>query len=94
MLAAVAYRMAVMAPAAFPASTYVAWADTIRVVLGGVDAAGNPHVTSGGIVTPAVNPLGWSDTAPWTAGSPEGNNFVVLMYAAWRDCIFAGVCRE
>ncbi|KAJ7132463.1 hypothetical protein C8R44DRAFT_731133 [Mycena epipterygia] len=62
----------------------------IRGVLGGVDAAGNPHVTSEGIVTPAVNPLGWSDTAPWTAGSPEGNNFVVLMYAAWRDCIYAG----
>ncbi|KAF7369524.1 hypothetical protein MVEN_00282200 [Mycena venus] len=94
MLAAVAYRMVVHAPEAFDAETYVAWADGIRAVLGGDDAAGNPHVTEEGIVTPAVNPLGWSDTAPWTAGSPEGNNFVVLLYAAWRDCIFAGLCKK
>ncbi|KAJ6541218.1 hypothetical protein DFH09DRAFT_1249472 [Mycena vulgaris] len=93
MLAAVAYRMAVLAPAAFPAATYVAWADSIRLELGGNDAEGNPHITSNGTATPAVNPLGWSDTAPWTAGSPEGNNFVVLLYAAWRDCVWAGLCR-
>ncbi|KAK7018324.1 hypothetical protein R3P38DRAFT_2982207 [Favolaschia claudopus] len=93
-LAAVAYRMVVHAPDAFDAKTYIGWADEIRAVIGGNDDAGNPHVTSTGIVTPAVNPLGWGDTAPWTAGSPEGNNFVVLMYAAWRDCIFAGVCKK
>ncbi|KAJ7088782.1 hypothetical protein B0H15DRAFT_780471 [Mycena belliarum] len=92
-LAAVAYRMAILAPEAFPASTYVAWADSMRLELGKNDAAGNPHVTADGVVTPAVNPLGWGDTAPWTTGSPEGNNFVVLLYAAWRDCIWSGVCR-
>jgi rhamnogalacturonyl hydrolase YesR len=68
MLAAVAYRMVVHAPGVFDAETYVTWADSIRTVLGGSDALGSPHVTSEGIVTPAVNPLGWSDTAPWTAG--------------------------
>ncbi|KAJ6452413.1 hypothetical protein C8R45DRAFT_640617 [Mycena sanguinolenta] len=94
MLAAVAYRMAVHAPGAFDAKTYVTWADSIRTVLGENDSAGHPHVTSEGIVTPAVNPLGWSDTAPWTAGSPEGNNFVVLMYSAWRDCILARICQK
>ncbi|KAJ7124655.1 Six-hairpin glycosidase-like protein [Mycena crocata] len=94
MLAAVAYRMAVLAPKAFPASTYVAWADGIRAEIGGTDAAGNPRITSEGVATPAVNPLGWGDTAPWTTGSPEGNNFVVLMYAAWRDCIYAGLCKK
>lgn len=26
--------------------------------------------------------------------SPEGNNFVVLMYTAWRDCVFAGLCKQ
>lgn len=36
--------------------------------MGGDDAEGNPHITSNGTATPAVNPLGWSDTAPWTAG--------------------------
>ncbi|KAJ7780081.1 hypothetical protein DFH07DRAFT_1025882 [Mycena maculata] len=53
LLAAVAYRMVVLAPTAFPAAT------------------GEPPITNTAI--PAVNPLG-----------PEGNNFVVLMYAAWR----------
>ncbi|KAJ7728269.1 hypothetical protein DFH07DRAFT_1066405 [Mycena maculata] len=94
MLAAVTYRMVVLAPTAFPAATYVPWADSIRAELGMNDADGNPHITSNGTATPAVNPLGWLDTAPWTAGSPEGNNFVVLLYAAWRDCIFAGVCKQ
>jgi hypothetical protein len=28
------------------------------------------------------------------ACSPEGNNFVVLLYAAWRDCIFTGLCEK
>ncbi|KAF7297380.1 hypothetical protein MIND_00971500 [Mycena indigotica] len=93
LLAAVAYRMAVLAPATI-GSKYVAWADDIRVLLGGKDAAGLPHITTNGTVTPAVNPLGWHDTKPFTAGSPEGNNFVVLLYAAWRDCIYAGVCKK
>jgi rhamnogalacturonyl hydrolase YesR len=68
MLAAVAYRMVVHAPGAFDVETYVGWADGVRTVLGGVDAEGNPHITTNGTATPAVNPLGWSDTAPWTAG--------------------------
>jgi hypothetical protein len=68
MLAAVAYRMVVHAPEAFDVETYVGWADGVRTVLGGVDAEGNPHITTNGTATPAVNPLGWSDTAPWTAG--------------------------
>ncbi|KAJ6596745.1 hypothetical protein B0H10DRAFT_2088065 [Mycena sp. CBHHK59/15] len=94
LLAAVAYRMAILQPHAFPAKTYVVWADGIRTVLGGNDAAGNPHITSNGTATPAVNPLGWGDTTPFTSGSPEGNNFVVLLYSAWRDCVWAGVCQS
>ncbi|KAJ7248982.1 hypothetical protein C8J57DRAFT_1475386 [Mycena rebaudengoi] len=92
MLASVAYRMVILDPEAFPAATYVAWADSIRAVISGTDALGSPHVTSTGIVAPAVDPLWWQSPTPWTAGSPEGNNFVVLMYAAWRDCVFAGLC--
>ncbi|KAF7361603.1 hypothetical protein MVEN_00503500 [Mycena venus] len=94
LIASVAYRMVILAPDAFPASTYIPWADGIRAVLSGNDAAGQPHITSNGTATPAVNPLAWLDTTPWTAGSPEGNNFVVLMYAAWRDCVWAGVCQN
>ncbi|KAF5376187.1 hypothetical protein D9757_009301 [Collybiopsis confluens] len=93
LIAAVAYRMAVLQPSSF-GEEYIQWADDIRTTLGSNDANGNPHVTANGTVTPAVNPLGWTDTTPYTAGSPEGNNFVVLMYAAWRDCIDADVCEE
>ncbi|EDR06770.1 uncharacterized protein LACBIDRAFT_299633 [Laccaria bicolor S238N-H82] len=71
---------------------YISWADNIRAVLGAYDASGNPHITKTGIATPAVNPLNWHDTTPYTSGSPEGQNFVVLMYAAWRDCVYAEVC--
>ncbi|KAJ4477455.1 hypothetical protein J3R30DRAFT_220920 [Lentinula aciculospora] len=93
LIASVAYRMAVLQPQTF-GSAYIQWAEGIRTTLAGNDTAGNPHVTSNGTVTPAVNPLNWYDTAPYTAGSPEGNNFVVLMYAAWRDCIIASVCSQ
>ncbi|KAE9398850.1 family 88 glycosyl hydrolase [Gymnopus androsaceus JB14] len=93
LLASVAYRMATLQPQTF-GSKYVQWADDIRITLGGNDADGNPHVTSNGTVTPSVNPLDWTDTTPYTAGSPEGQNFVVLMYAAWRDCILASICSE
>lgn len=93
LLAAVAYRMAVIQPETFGAR-YIAWAEGIRSTLGGDDKDGNPHVTRTGVVTPAVNPLGWLDTRKFTTGSPEGQAFVVLMYAAWRDCIIAKVCER
>ncbi|KAJ7477093.1 family 88 glycosyl hydrolase [Mycena galericulata] len=86
MLAAVAYRMAVLRPGEF-GKKYISFADGIRHTLAS-------HITSEGIATPAVNPLDWSDTTPFTTGSPEGNNFVVLMYAAWRDCVLENVCTN
>ena len=107
LLSSVAYRMAVLCPDVFASSpsfnssnstssnsnsTYIFWADNIRAVLGAYDASGKPHITKTGIATPAVDPLSWHDTAPYTSGSPEGQNFVVLMYAAWRDCVYAEVC--
>ncbi|KAF9049365.1 hypothetical protein BDZ89DRAFT_1089091 [Hymenopellis radicata] len=67
MIANVIYRMAVLQPQAF-GSKYVQ-----------VDSAGNPHVTAEGIITPTVNPLNWFDLAPFTAGSPEGNAFAVMI---------------
>ncbi|KAF7318774.1 hypothetical protein HMN09_00389700 [Mycena chlorophos] len=90
LLASVAYRMVVLSPnsESFPAKTYIPWADGIRRALGS-----NGHITSNGTATPAVNPEGWLDTTPLTSGSPEGQNFVVLMYAAWRDCVWAELCQ-
>ncbi|KAG6860963.1 hypothetical protein C0995_005328 [Termitomyces sp. Mi166 len=89
MLASVVYRMAVLQPQAC-GQKYVNWANRIRGVLGGKDSNGRPHVTEEGVATPAVNPLVWRDTIPLRTGSPEGQSFVVLMYTAWRDCVFAG----
>ncbi|KAJ7162598.1 hypothetical protein C8R43DRAFT_1086475 [Mycena crocata] len=86
MLAAVAYRMVVLRPFEF-GPKYISWADGIRMTMA-------LHISSSGIVTPAVNPLDWSDITPFTTGSPEGNNFVVLMYAAWRDCVLVSRCVD
>ncbi|RDB18363.1 Unsaturated rhamnogalacturonyl hydrolase YesR [Hypsizygus marmoreus] len=91
LLAAVAYRMVVLQPQEW-GNRYIKWADGIRATLSGNDDNGKPHITSKGIVTPAVNPLAWLDTKPFTRGSPEGQAFVVLMYAAWRDCVLDGRC--
>ncbi|KAF8970087.1 hypothetical protein BDZ97DRAFT_1791881 [Flammula alnicola] len=97
LLASVAYRLATLSSSRFSllgsaslskaeVQDYVAWAERIRATFGT-----DSHITTNGTATPAVNPLGWGDRAPYTAGSPEGQNFVVLMYAAWRDCVRAGV---
>ncbi|KAK7457789.1 hypothetical protein VKT23_010128 [Stygiomarasmius scandens] len=86
LIASVVYRMAVLQPDTFNAS-YVSWADSIQHTMAS-------HITTEGIATPAVNPLAWTDTNPWTSGSPEGQAFVILMYSAWRDCISAGVCEK
>ncbi|KAJ3932359.1 MAG: Six-hairpin glycosidase-like protein [Lentinula lateritia] len=89
LLASVSYRVVVLRPNIFYADgsdrTYVDWADGLRKTLA-------EHITANGTASPAVNPLNWSDTTQYTAGSPEGQNFVVLMYAAWRDCKIAEIC--
>lgn len=91
LLASVAYRLVSLKEYPLQHSTaakYIKFAESIRLTLRH-RKSGN-HVTNNGTVTPAVNPLGWGDRQPWTAGSPEGQNFVVLMYAAWRDWVLGG----
>ncbi|KXT11141.1 hypothetical protein AC579_4950 [Pseudocercospora musae] len=63
------------------------WADTNRKTIAA-------HINSDGIAGPAVNPLGWGDRTPYVKGSPEGQSFVVMLYAAWRDCHRAGACNS
>lgn len=92
LIASVCYRMALLQPQAF-GNSYIEWAEIIRGTLAGTDPAGYPHVSKDGIIAPTVDPLNWFSTEPYTAGSPEGNAFVVMMYAAWRDCILAGKCH-
>ncbi|KAI9740607.1 MAG: hypothetical protein M1834_005188 [Cirrosporium novae-zelandiae] len=84
LLTSVVYRMAVAAPEMF-GSSYISWADENRAAIAA-------HVTSNGTLSPAINPLNWGDTTPYTAGSPEGQSFGVLLYTAYRDCFCAGVC--
>ena len=91
LLAATVYRMAVLQPQVF-GQDYIAWADDIRSTLAG-NSTSTEHITAAGIATPAVNPLAWKDTTPYTKGSPEGQAMVVLMYAGWRECVKAGNCQ-
>jgi len=96
LLASVAYRLVTLSSASSllgvsklskpDQQKYLNWAEDIRKTFGS-----DGHITSDGIATPAVNPLGWGDREEFTNGSPEGQNFVILMYAAWRDCVKAQV---
>ncbi|KAF2682877.1 hypothetical protein K458DRAFT_306384 [Lentithecium fluviatile CBS 122367] len=77
-LAATALRMAKLEPENF-GQNYVDWA-------GRKKEAVDSHINTGnGIVLPAVNPMWWKDQNQYNSGSPEGQSFVVMMYAALRD---------
>lgn len=85
LLAAVAYRMAVLNPAMFAKPQYVDWAHQKRqAVLGRVD--------NNGFAYPAVNPLKHASTEP-VEKSAEGESFLLMLGSAWRDCVCAGVCK-
>lgn len=81
-LAATALRVVVLDPETF-GEEYTAWAvKKMDVVNGHIDETAGDNY---GIVSPAVNPLNWNDPNPFTTGSPEGQGFVVLLHAAYRD---------
>jgi rhamnogalacturonyl hydrolase YesR len=86
LFAATVYRMAVLVPERFATPKYLGWADDRRKAIAA-------HVDDDGILSPAVNPLNWGSRTPYTAGSPEGQSFGVLLYAAYRDCVCAGTCK-
>ncbi|KAF5346566.1 hypothetical protein D9758_013457 [Tetrapyrgos nigripes] len=94
MISAVIYRLAVLVPnLAYPSSPYIKFAETVCSLLGS-GLNGQQHIIVDGTATPTADPLCWQCTVPFTAGSPEGQSFVVAMYAAWRDCVKAGVCEH
>ena len=86
MIAANIYRLAVLAPDTFDTSKYISWADARR-------AAVAKSVDSMGLLKPVVNPYKYSQATPYSGTSPEGQSFTVLLYAAYRDCVCAGVCK-
>ena len=84
LLAAVAYRMAVLNPAMFAQSKYVNWAHQKReAVLALVD--------ENGYAFPAANPLKHDSKEP-VKESAEGVSFLLMLGSAWRDCVCARAC--
>ncbi|KAK0336532.1 hypothetical protein LTR91_015619 [Friedmanniomyces endolithicus] len=84
LLAATAYRMAVIKPEIYAQAPYLDWAHAKR-------AAVVSRIDDDGFAKPAVNPLKHSSREPVEA-SPEGESFLVMMGSAWRDCVCRGVC--
>lgn len=84
LLAAAAYRMAVLNPATFSQPKYLDWAHQKRQAV--ID-----RVDENGYAYPAVNPLDHSSREP-IKESPEGEAFLLILGSAWRDCVCAGVC--
>ncbi|KAF2647644.1 Six-hairpin glycosidase [Lophiostoma macrostomum CBS 122681] len=78
LIASAVFRMAVLEPEIF-GGAYIDWAvRKMNVVDSKIDEGS-------GILSPAINPLDWHDRTPFTSGSPEGQSFVVLLHAAYRD---------
>lgn len=84
LLAATAYRMAVLNPATFAQPKYLDWTNRKRrAVLELVD--------NDGLAYPTVNPLKHGSRDP-VRESPEGASFLLMLGASWRDCVCSGVC--
>lgn len=84
LLAATAYRMAVLNPAVFAQDKYLSWAaEKLKAVASLVD--------EDGFARPVVNLLNRDDRAP-AEKNAEGASHLIMMVSAWRDCVCAGVC--
>lgn len=84
-LAASVYRLAVLAPETFATSRYIGAADAWRKAV-------VKTVSSSGQLAPVVNPYSYTQNTAYDGPSPEAQDFAVLLYAAYRDCICAGKC--
>jgi hypothetical protein len=78
LMAATAFRMAVLEPGLF-GKRYTDWAITK------LEAVSRHIDEETGIVAPVVNSLNEGQRTPLEGINPEGQAFVVLLYAAWRD---------
>lgn len=84
-LAASVYRLAVLAPESFATSRYIGAADAWRKAV-------VKTVAASGQLAPVVNPYSYTQNSAYGSPSPEAQDFAVLLYAAYRDCICAGKC--
>ncbi|EME43355.1 hypothetical protein DOTSEDRAFT_89249 [Dothistroma septosporum NZE10] len=83
LLAATAYRMAVMRPDVFAKPMLLDWAHRKR-------RAVIKRIDDNGIARPAQNPLQHNSKIPFTGISGEGESFLLLLGTAWRDCVCTG----
>ncbi len=84
LMAATTFRMAVLEHGIF-GEQYTGWATSK------LEAVGRHIDEETGIVAPVVNSLKEGQRTPLNGINPEGQAFVVLLYAAWRDwTIFTG----
>jgi rhamnogalacturonyl hydrolase YesR len=83
LVAATAFRMAVLNPRNFGIE-YTIWATEK------LEAVGRHIDPETGIAAPVVNSLSEGQPTPLDGVNPEGQAFVVLCYAAWRDWKAAG----
>ncbi|PWN34604.1 uncharacterized protein FA14DRAFT_32030 [Meira miltonrushii] len=84
-LTAAALRLAVIRPSLAP--QMISFAKPLLTSLA-------KNTNNDGLLSPTVNPLDWYTTTPFTSGSPEGQAFISMAGAAWRDCVNAGVCSS
>lgn len=87
LLAASAYRLAVFLEPGEQRKKYAAWAATKREAVWA-------HIDAEGVAKPAVNSLKHLQREPHDGPNPEGQSFLLLLAAAWRDCVQAVVCER
>ncbi|KAI4648232.1 hypothetical protein J4E93_004644 [Alternaria ventricosa] len=78
LMAATAFRMALLEPGTF-GERYVGWA-TCKL-----ESVSRYIDEETGVAAPVVNSLKEGQRTPLNGINPEGQAFVVLLYAAWRD---------
>ncbi|KAF7189298.1 hypothetical protein HII31_09451 [Pseudocercospora fuligena] len=84
LLAATAYRMALLRSEIFGHERYLTWAHRKRQAV-------FEKISEDGIVRQAAQSLDHKANEPGDI-SPEGESFALLMAAAWRDCVCNGLC--
>lgn len=82
LLAATAYRMAILSPERFAKDKYLNWATQKRKAV-------FQRIDENGIAGPAVNPYKPQSTEVIDL-SPEGESFLLILGGAWRDCVCRG----
>ncbi|KAK3696349.1 hypothetical protein LTR37_018014 [Vermiconidia calcicola] len=86
LLAAAAYRMGMtMDRSTAERDRILKWADSKRKAVA-------RHVDADGVAKPAVNSPKHGQREPLNGINPEGESFLLMMGAAWRDCVCSGGC--